>query len=98
MKKNNKNMWIILAVALIVANPQITTLSYALESNTNQATLEKNIEENVPQTSEDTKSEEVVTNKTELISALKNENTKNPISNAFCSLFHSLFNTSCFIY
>ena len=69
-------MWIILAVALIVANPQITTLSHALEPNTNQATLEKNIEENVPQISEDTKLEEVVTNKTELISALKNENTK----------------------
>ncbi|MDK2563682.1 cell wall-binding repeat-containing protein [Romboutsia sedimentorum] len=76
MKKNNKNMWIILSVALIVANPQITRLSHALEVNANQATLEKNIEEHVPQISEDTKSEEVVTNKTELISALKNENIK----------------------
>ncbi len=77
MKKNNKNMLIILAVALIVANPQIITLSYALESNTNQATLEKNIEEHVPQISDDTKSEVVaVTNRIELISALENENVK----------------------
>jgi len=77
MKKYNKNMRIILSVAVIAANPQITTLSHALEPNTSQTTLEKNIEEYVPQTSNYATSEEVeVTNRIELESALKNENVK----------------------
>ncbi|WP_052356601.1 cell wall-binding repeat-containing protein [[Clostridium] dakarense] len=77
MKKYNKNRGIILSVAVIAANLQITTLSHALEPNINQTTLEKNIEEHVPQTSDDTKSEVVaVTNRIELISALENENVK----------------------
>lgn len=77
MKKHNKNIGIILSAAVIVANSQITTLSYALEPNTNQTKLEKNVEEYMPQISDDTKSESVeVTNRTELESAFKDENVK----------------------
>ncbi|HSQ90048.1 cell wall-binding repeat-containing protein [Romboutsia sp.] len=77
MKKYKKNMGIILSVAVIAANLQITTLSHALEPNTSQTTLEKNIEEYVPQTSNYAESEVVeVTNRVELESALKNENIK----------------------
>lgn len=77
MKKHNKNIGIILSAAVIVANSQITTLSYALEPNTNQTKLEKNVGEYMPQISDDTKSESVqVTNRTELESALNDENVK----------------------
>lgn len=77
MKKHNKNIGIILSAAVIVANSQITTLSYALEPNKNQTKLEKNVEKYMPQISDDTKSESVeVTNRTELESAFKDENVK----------------------
>lgn len=77
MKKHNKNIGIILSAAVIVANSQITTLSYALEPNKNQTELEKNVQKYMPQISDDTKSESVeVTNRTELESAFKDENVK----------------------
>ncbi|WP_270941646.1 cell wall-binding repeat-containing protein [Romboutsia lituseburensis] len=77
MKKHNKNIGIILSAAVIVANSQIITLSYALEPNKNQTKLEKNVEEYMSQISDDIKSESVeVTNRTELESALNDENVK----------------------
>lgn len=77
MKKYNKNMGIILSGVVIATSTQITTLSYALEPDTIQTTLEKNIEENISQTSDYTKSEVVaVKNEEELIEALKNEKIK----------------------
>lgn len=77
MRKYNKNMGIILSGVVIATSTQIATLSHALEPNTIQTTLEKNIEENVSQTSDYTKSEVVaVKNQEELIAALENENVK----------------------
>ncbi|WP_147568492.1 cell wall-binding repeat-containing protein, partial [[Clostridium] dakarense] len=77
MRKYNKNMGIILSGVVIATNTQITTLSYALEDDKNQTTLEKNIEESVPQSSNYVKQDTVkVTNEKELITALENENIK----------------------
>ncbi|WP_051365860.1 cell wall-binding repeat-containing protein [Metaclostridioides mangenotii] len=77
MRKYNKKIGIILSGVVIATSTQITTLSHALEPNTIQTTLEKNIEENVSQTSNYTKSEVVaVKNEKELIAALENENIK----------------------
>jgi hypothetical protein len=77
MRKYNKKIGIILSGVVIAMSTQITTLSHALEPNTIQTTLEKNIEENVSQTSDYTKSEVVaVKNQEELIAALENKNVK----------------------
>ncbi len=77
MKKYNKNMGIILCGVVIATSTQITTLSYALEDDKIQTTLEKNTEKNVSQASNYTKSEVVaVKNEKELIAALENENIK----------------------
>ncbi|MBO3443201.1 cell wall-binding repeat-containing protein [Clostridium sp. CCUG 7971] len=77
MRKYNKNIGIILSGVVIATSTQITTLSHALEPNTIQTTLEKNIEENISKTSDYKKSEVIaVTNEKELIEALENENIK----------------------
>ncbi|MDK2563688.1 cell wall-binding repeat-containing protein [Romboutsia sedimentorum] len=77
MKKYNKNMGIILCGVVIATSTQITTLSYALEDDKKQTTIEKNTEEKISQASDYTKSEVVsVTNEKELIAALENENIK----------------------
>ncbi|WP_051599162.1 cell wall-binding repeat-containing protein [Metaclostridioides mangenotii] len=77
MRKYNKNMAIILSGVVIATNTQITTISYALEDDKNQTTLEKSIEKNVPQSSNYVKQEIVkVTNEEELIKALENPNIK----------------------
>lgn len=77
MRKYNKNMRIILSGVVIATSTQITTLSYALEDDKIQTTLEENIEEYISKTSNYTKSEVVaVTNEKELIAALENENIK----------------------
>ncbi len=77
MRKYNKNMAIILSGVVIATNTQITTISYALEDDKNQITLEKSIEENEPKSSNYVKQEIVeVTNEEELIRALGNPNIK----------------------
>lgn len=77
MRKYNKNMAIILSGVVIATNTQITTISYALEDDKNQTTLEKSIEENEPKSSNYVKQEIVkVTNEEELIIALENPNIK----------------------
>ena len=77
MRKYNKNMAIILSGVVIATNTQITTISYALEDDKNQITLEKSIEEKEPKSSNYVKQEIVeVTNEEELIRALGNPNIK----------------------
>lgn len=77
MRKYNKNMAIILSGVVIATNTQITTISYALEDDKNQTTLEKSIEENEQKSSNYVKQEIVkVTNEEELIIALENPNIK----------------------
>lgn len=77
MKKYSRNIGIAFSAVVIAANTQITTLSYALESNINQNKIEINEQESVEQNSKYEEHEIAqVKNRRELAEALKDTSIK----------------------